>query len=73
MKKSGFCYYKISFKFQFDQSVFTVVPAKPDVRPGMILTFELFLLRGGVVPTDRVVGWGAFPISDSEFDIIEGK
>ncbi len=56
-----------------DQSVFTVLPAKPGVRPGMVLLFELFLLRGAVVPTDRVVAWGAFPIANGQFDILEGK
>lgn len=56
-----------------DQSVFTVLPAKASLRPGMILMFELFLLRGAVVATDRVVGWGCFPICDGQFDIIEGK
>ena len=39
----------------------------------MVLVFELFILRGGVVPTDRVVGWGTFPVCDSEFNIIEGR
>jgi hypothetical protein len=62
-----------SIELKIDQSVFTVCPAKPDVRPGMVLTFELFLLRGAISPTDRVVGWGTFPISDAEFNIIEGK
>ena len=59
--------------FQIDQSVFTVCPSKPDVRPGMILVFELFILRGSVTPTDRVVGWGCFPICDGEFNIVDGK
>lgn len=48
-------------------------PAKPDVRPGMVLVFELFILRGSVTPTDRVVGWGSFPICDGKFNIVEGK
>lgn len=59
--------------FQVDQSVFTVLPSKSSLRPGMILVFELFLLRGAVVSTDRVVGWGCFPISDGEFNVVEGK
>ena len=62
-----------SIELKVDQSVFTVCPAKPDIRPGMVLTFELFILRGAISPTDRVVGWGTFPISDAEFNIIEGK
>ncbi|XP_041361349.1 uncharacterized protein LOC121377431 [Gigantopelta aegis] len=60
-------------EMKIDQSVFTVLPAKPSLRPGFILVFELFLLRGSVVHTDRVVGWGCFPICDGQFDIIEGK
>ena len=53
--------------------MFTVVPSKSGVRPSMVLVFELFLLRGSVVPTDRVVGWGCFPVADEQFDIVEGK
>ena len=59
--------------FQLDQSVFTALPSKPSVKPGMVLVFELFLLRGAVLATDRVVGWGCFPIADSNFDVVEGK
>ncbi|XP_064652604.1 uncharacterized protein LOC135503146 [Lineus longissimus] len=62
-----------NYECKIDQSVFTVLPAKPSIRPGMILLFELFLMRGKVVPTDRVVGWSCFPISDANFEVIEGK
>ncbi|CAH3160843.1 unnamed protein product [Porites lobata] len=62
-----------NIEVKIDQSVFTVCPSKPDVRPGMILVFELFILRGSVTPTDRVVGWGCFPICDGEFNIVDGK
>lgn len=58
---------------QVEQNLFTVLPAKASLRPGMVLMFELFLLRGSVVNTDRVVGWGAFPICDGQFEIVEGK
>nr|XP_002734565.1 PREDICTED: uncharacterized protein LOC100373469 [Saccoglossus kowalevskii] len=64
-------FYNIEMKL--DQSVFTVCPSKPDVRPGMILMFELFLLRGSLLPVDKVVGWGVFPICDAQFNIIDGK
>ena len=50
-----------------------MLPSKTDVRPGMVLVFELFILRGKVSPTDKVVGWGVFPICDDKFNIIEGK
>ena len=51
---------------QVDQSVFTVCPSVPDIRPSMVFIFEVFLLRGPMVPTDRVVAWGAFPLCDKE-------
>ncbi|XP_072021333.1 uncharacterized protein [Amphiura filiformis] len=56
-----------------DQSLFTVCPSKPDVRPGMMVMFELFLLRGSLLPIDKVVSWGVFPICDEQFNIIQGK
>ena len=55
-----------------DQSVFTVLPPKASLRPGMVLAFELFLLRGSVLNTDHVVAWGVFHICDGQFDIMEG-
>ncbi len=53
--------------------MFTVLPSMPNIRPGMVVIFELFLLRGSVVSTDRVVAWGCFPIANAEFDVVEGK
>ena len=47
-----------SSELSFNQSVFTVLPAQSSVQPGMVLVFELFLLRGAVSPTDKVVAWG---------------
>eukprot|EP01137_Pigoraptor_chileana_P024220 Opistho-2@91791 len=60
-------------ELHLDQSVYTVCPARPDIRPGMVVVYELFLLRGIASPVDKVVGWGAFPIADAEFSVIEGK
>ncbi|XP_072175940.1 uncharacterized protein [Diadema setosum] len=56
-----------------DQSLFTVCPSKPDIRPGMVLVFELFLLRGTLLPVDKVVAWGVFPICDGQFEVLQGK
>ncbi|PVD32684.1 hypothetical protein C0Q70_08129 [Pomacea canaliculata] len=58
-------------EMKVEQNLFTVLPAKASLRPGMVLMFELFLLRGSVVNTDHVVGWGAFPICDGQFEIVE--
>ncbi|XP_074656241.1 uncharacterized protein LOC141909627 [Tubulanus polymorphus] len=60
-------------EIRIDQSTFTVLPSKPAIRPSMVLMFELYLLRGAVVPTDHIVGWGCFPICDANFEVIEGK
>uniref|UniRef100_A0A8C5NS83 Orofacial cleft 1 candidate gene 1 protein n=1 Tax=Junco hyemalis TaxID=40217 RepID=A0A8C5NS83_JUNHY len=39
----------------------------------MVLLFELFLLRGTYTWIDREVGWGAFPLCDSNLNALEGK
>lgn len=55
-----------------NQSVFTACPSRPDIRPSMVMVFELYLLSGDVSPTDRVVAWSAFPIADTEFHVLGG-
>ncbi|XP_038052469.1 uncharacterized protein LOC119725181 [Patiria miniata] len=60
-------------EIKIDQSLFTVCPSKPSIRPGMMLQFELFLARGSLLPVDKVVAWGVFPICDGQFNIIQGK
>ncbi|XP_061447709.1 uncharacterized protein LOC133367599 isoform X2 [Rhineura floridana] len=57
----------------FNQSVYTDVPARNDGKPGGILLFELFLLRGTNTCIDRVVGWGAFPLFNNNLDTVDGK
>ncbi|XP_030070925.1 uncharacterized protein LOC115477898 [Microcaecilia unicolor] len=57
----------------FNQDVHTVPLTEKDVKPGMTLLFELFLLHGANTYIDRVVGWGAFPFYDDNFVILEGK
>lgn len=48
-----------------NQSIFTALPSRRDVRPSMVLVFELVLLRGDVRSVDEVVAWTAFPIADA--------
>uniref|UniRef100_A0A8C4VHL4 Orofacial cleft 1 candidate gene 1 protein n=1 Tax=Gopherus evgoodei TaxID=1825980 RepID=A0A8C4VHL4_9SAUR len=57
----------------FDQSVYTVLPARKEVKLGMILLFELCLLHETNTYIDRVVGWGAFPLCDNNFNTLQGK
>ncbi|KAF6026991.1 OFCC1 [Bugula neritina] len=60
-------------EMKIGSSLYTVLPSKPSMRPGMIITFELFLLKGHILKSDRVVAWGCFPVCDGSFEVIEGK
>eukprot|EP00033_Pygsuia_biforma_P002828 GCRY01003122.1.p1 GENE.GCRY01003122.1~~GCRY01003122.1.p1 ORF type:complete len:961 (+),score=314.90 GCRY01003122.1:189-3071(+) len=55
-----------------DQTIHTVCPSQPEIKPAMLFVFELFKLRGPQVPTDQVVGWGCFPMATFQFEIIKG-
>ncbi|XP_039215416.1 uncharacterized protein LOC120315316 [Crotalus tigris] len=57
-------------EISFGQSIYTDVPVKKNGKPGEILFFELFLLQG---TSDRLVGWGAFPLCNNNLDIVDGK
>ena len=60
-------------EFKIDQSLYCALPSKSNMRPAMVFTFEVFLLRGDLSPFDRVVAWGAYPICNEHFDIVQGK
>lgn len=49
----------------FDDYVNLLIP--PVLDPSNIIQFELYLLQSDTVPKDYVVGWGVFPLVDSEF------
>ena len=57
----------------FNQKLYCALPSKSDMRPAMVFTFELFMIRGELSPFDRVVAWGAYPICNENFDVIQGK
>ncbi|KAM6458351.1 uncharacterized protein PHA67_015976 [Liasis olivaceus] len=46
------------------------IPVRKNGKPGEILLFELVLLQG---TSDRIVGWGAFPLYNNNLDIVDGK
>ncbi|XP_069046981.1 uncharacterized protein ofcc1 [Lepisosteus oculatus] len=58
-------------ELQFTQSVFIVLPAPSEVQPEMILLFEM--LSGENTPSSDLFGWGAFPVCDCRFEIVEGQ
>jgi len=44
-----------------------------DPETSNVILFELILLQSEVVPKDYCVGWGVFPLLDSEFELNQGK
>ncbi|CAM9364844.1 unnamed protein product, partial [Choristocarpus tenellus] len=56
-----------------EQSVFQLCPSKHNLRPGNIITLELFQVRAGCqrlsgpkCSQDRVVAWAVLPMADSQ-------
>ena len=60
-----------TLEMAFHQTLTTVCPSKPDMRPYMVFLFELVHLRGEHCPYNRVVAWGAFPICDPTFHVVK--
>lgn len=55
----------------FDDTISVLVP--PQCQTTNVLLFQLILLESEVVPKDYTVGWGVFPIVNSQFNVNEGK
>ena len=49
------------------------VMISPDLESTNCLQFQLVLLESDIVPRDYVVGWGVFPLLNSDFQLNEGK
>jgi len=58
---------------RFEKSLLIVAPPRADIRPSMVYLFELFLLKSKEYTNDQVLGWGVFPLIDSEFELNKGK
>ncbi len=69
-KRHGGRYYQQSLKIE--QSLTFRIPSLGELRPNMVLSFELFLLATGGV-ADKVMAHAFFPICNSDFTPIEGK
>ncbi|KAJ8374921.1 hypothetical protein SKAU_G00055010 [Synaphobranchus kaupii] len=50
-----------------------VLPAPSDVVPSMVLQFRLLSFPGRRGHIGSVAAWGAFPVCDCSFDIVQGK
>lgn len=58
---------------RFHCSLNIIAPSHSNVRPSMAWLFELFLLKSKEYTHDQVLGWGVFPLVDSEFEINRGN
>eukprot|EP00698_Gefionella_okellyi_P004147 TRINITY_DN13872_c0_g1_i1.p1 TRINITY_DN13872_c0_g1~~TRINITY_DN13872_c0_g1_i1.p1 ORF type:complete len:1133 (-),score=303.62 TRINITY_DN13872_c0_g1_i1:160-3558(-) len=56
-----------------EQNVYLSAPAPADLHPSMVFIFQLYLLASEERHVDKVVGWGALPVSNSRFEVIAGK
>ncbi|KAE8597890.1 hypothetical protein XENTR_v10016639 [Xenopus tropicalis] len=64
-------YYDVEMTLNY--SVHTLLPTERKIKSGMTLLLELCLLHGKDTYTDRVVGWGVFPLCNNNLQILEGK
>ena len=53
--------------------MYFMLPPALDLQPSNIIMFELVYLSGKDTASDLVVGWGALPIVNGEFQIHTGK
>ncbi len=58
---------------RFERSLLIVAPSRAEVTPSMVYLFELFLLKSKEYSHDQVLGWGVFPLIDSNFELNSGK
>lgn len=58
---------------RFEECLELLVPSAIDVKPTMVITFEMFILKNRSFPYDREVAFGIFPLCNSDFQVAEGK
>ena len=56
---------------EIEDTIPVLIPSLPESTN--VLLFQLVLLESEAVPKDYVVGWGVFPLLNSDFGINEGK
>ena len=58
-------------ELEIQDTINVLIPPEPE--SSNVLWFELILLESAVIPKDYVVGWGVFPLLNSDFQLNEGK
>jgi hypothetical protein len=56
-----------SEELMFDNDILFLIPPDKDLRPSNIIMFEVIMLASETSNIDKVVGWGAFPLLNSDF------
>jgi len=58
---------------RFEKTIHLVAPSRRNVSSSMVYLFELFLLRSKEYTYDQVLGWGVFPLCNSDFELNLGR
>ena len=53
--------------------MYFMLPPSLDLQPSNVILFELVFLSGKDTSQDQVVGWGALPIVNGQFELTTGK
>ena len=64
-------YYHNELRFQ--ETLKVLAPTEDEMRPSMVLLFEMFMLKSREFTQDQVLGWGVFPLVNSQFQLNQGK
>ena len=65
-------YFSEDLNFQGDR-IYFVIPPDIQLLPSNVLLFELIWLSSQTSNKDYIVGWGAYPILNCDFEINAGK
>lgn len=60
-------------EFFIDEDLHIFLPPSNTIRPSNCLQFKLILLSSETKVADKVLGWGVFPVVNSEFMMNTGK
>lgn len=60
-------------EFYVDQTLNIFFPPLRRMRPSYALLFKIIRLSGEIKISDKIVGWGVFPLINSEMEVNEGK
>lgn len=58
---------------RFEETLNLYAPPAKKSEPSMVYLFELFLLKSKEYTYDQVLGWGVFPLINSEFELNLGR